>query len=240
MDFDRFGLIRRAGARIAEIGASHPDVEVPRYEGHSVTDLLRHTGQIHRRTTRVVKERLTERPEPEPAPDGDVPAWFTDGMLEMVATLEEADPVMSCWGFGPRPTVAFWTRRMAIETDVHRWDAESAAGKPAPFPDEVALDAIDELQVMSLPWTRLTEPRRPGPIVTFAPDGASDSWTIVENEDGYSIVPGALAEATVRGAPSDVLLALFGRPHGALEETGAADAHRHWRRIVTAMRDAAL
>lgn len=238
--YDRFELMRRAGARLAEIGAAHPEAEVPRYPGHSVTDLLRHTGQIHRRTSRIIREQLTERPQLDHAPDDDVPEWFTDGLLEMVAVLESADPVMTCWGFGPSPNVAFWTRRMAIETDVHRWDAESATGDPAPFRVEVAADGIDELQVMSLPWTQVTDPRRPGPVAAFAPQDVADTWTLVENDDGYQMVPGSLTEAVVSGPASDVLLALFGRPHGPLEETGPAEAHRHWRRIVDAMRDAAI
>lgn len=204
-----------------------------------MSDLLVHTGRMHRRTTRVVQERLTQRPEPAPAPEGDVPRWFTEGLDEMVETLEGADPTMSCWGLGPRPTVAFWTRRMAIETEVHRWDAEAAVGEPTAFAPEVALDAIDELRVMASRWSP-SATRRPGPVVTVAPEESQDRWTLVEKEDGYEFIPGDLADAHVSGPASDLLLALFGRPHGPLTEIGEADAHRRWRAIVASLRDADL
>lgn len=240
-DPDRFDLIRRAGRRIVEVGEKAPTSGVPRYPGHTVTDLLVHTGRMHRRTTRVVRERLTQRPEPAPAPDGDVPRWFAEGVDEMVETLEGADPAMSCWGLGPRPTVGFWTRRMAIETDVHRWDAEAAVGEPTPLSPEVALDAIDELQVMAPRWSPSEGASiRPGPVVNVAPEASQDRWTLVEHESGYEFIPGALADATVSGSASDLLLALFGRRHGPLTETGDTDAHRHWKAIVASLRDADL
>lgn len=239
-DTERFDLIHRAGRRIVEVGEKAPTAGVGRYPGHTVTDLLVHTGRVHRRTTRVVRERLTQRPEAAPAPEGDVPRWFAEGLDEMVETLQGADPVMSCWGLGPRPTVAFWTRRMAIETDVHRWDAEAAVGEPTAFSPEVALDAIDELQVMAVPWSPSEGPRRPGPVVTIAPEESQDRWTLVEKANGYEFVPGGLADASVSGSASDLLLALFGRQHGALTEAGDADAHRHWRAIVASLSEAAL
>lgn len=239
-DPDRFALIRRAGRRIVELGEKSPTARVPRYPGHTVADLLVHTGLVHRRATRIVRERLTQRPEPDPAPEGDIPRWFAEGLDEMIETLEGADPVMSCWGFGPRPTVAVWTRRMAIETDVHRWDAEAAVGEPTAFTPEMALDAIDELQVMAPRWSPSEGTRRLGPVVTVAPEESGNRWTLVEKDQGYEFVPGALADATVSGSASDLLLALFGRQHGTLTETGDADAHRRWRAIVASLKDAAL
>ncbi|MGH3285849.1 MAG: maleylpyruvate isomerase family mycothiol-dependent enzyme, partial [Streptosporangiaceae bacterium] len=48
--------------------------------------------------------------------------------------------------YDPDQTVAFWIRRMAQETVVHRIDAELAAGLPVtPVPDDLALDGVDEV-----------------------------------------------------------------------------------------------
>ena len=42
-------------------------------------------------------------------------------------------------------TVGFWSRRLASETLVHRWDAELDAGiDGAPMDAAVAADAVDE------------------------------------------------------------------------------------------------
>lgn len=233
-DYDRIGLIRRAGERIAGVAAVAPDATVRRYRDRTVIDVVRHTGLVHRRTTKVVRERLTERPRSQRPPEEGVVEWFTDGLAEMVDTLESADPSLSCWGFGPDPTVAFWTRRMALETEVHRWDIESATGEPTPPDPEVAADGIDEIRIMWLPWVKPEEAVSPGPITTFAPVDAKDTWTLIGNDDGYELVLGTLADAIVSGPSADIYLALLGRDHGHLTETAPSS----WREVAAMMGEA--
>lgn len=54
---------------------------------------------------------------------------------------------MECWHFFPAPSpLAFWARRQAHETTVHRVDAESArGGTPTEIAPDFAADGIDEL-----------------------------------------------------------------------------------------------
>ena len=98
-------------------------------------DLLRHTGYIHRWATRHVTECpdhvLDGPPEEEilrgGAPDPELLGWFRAGHAALVETLTTADPALECATFMAAPSsLAFWARRQAHETAIHRADAESA------------------------------------------------------------------------------------------------------------------
>ena len=55
-------------------------------------------------------------------------------------------PDLDCWAFLPAPSpLAFWSRRQAHETAIHRADVESALRVRPVYPKEFAADGIDEL-----------------------------------------------------------------------------------------------
>ncbi|WP_455353941.1 maleylpyruvate isomerase family mycothiol-dependent enzyme [Streptomyces sp. SYSU K217416] len=130
-----------------EAGADAP---VPTCPGWQIRDLLRHTGMVHRWATRFVAEGATAFVPDTGEPDLDgaeLLDWFREGHDLLVAALRAAPPDLECWSFMPAPSpLAFWARRQAHETAVHRLDAESARatrtdGLDAAFAD----DGIDEL-----------------------------------------------------------------------------------------------
>lgn len=228
-----------SAATMIEVGRASPGATVPRYRGWSVAGLLTHTGRVHRRTTKVVSELLTERPEMDPAPDSDIVDWFAEGVAQMVDVLEAADPTVPCWGFGDEPTVGFWVRRMSLETAVHRWDAESAVGVSTPFDPSVAADGIDEVRTMWLGAVPVDPNGDRGPLAVFDPGDADGTWTLVADEDRYRLVDEDLpAPCRVSGPASDIYLAILSRLHGPLEERGNIDALARWRNIVRSMSDA--
>ncbi|MCX5374514.1 maleylpyruvate isomerase family mycothiol-dependent enzyme [Streptomyces sp. NBC_00103] len=146
---DREG--RSLAAAAAEAG---PDAKVPTCPDWQVRDLLRHTGAVHRWATSFVAEG-TPAPRPlgePPELDGDALLdWFREGHLRLVGTLSAAPRDLRCWHFLPAPSpLAFWARRQAHETAVHRVDAESARGRaPGDIAQDIAADfaadGIDEL-----------------------------------------------------------------------------------------------
>jgi uncharacterized protein (TIGR03083 family) len=131
------------------------DACVPSCPPWRVRDLLRHIGYVHRWAASFVVEELA-RPLPGrpgeaellrggPA-DGELLSWFTVGHAGLVSALRAADPGLSCWTFLEAPSpLAFWARRQAHETAIHRVDAELAGGVPGPFPADFAADGVDEL-----------------------------------------------------------------------------------------------
>jgi uncharacterized protein (TIGR03083 family) len=110
------------------------DAAVPACPGWQVRDLLKHTGYVHRWATGYVTERHTSRMGvSEKDVLGEGPAdealldWFREGHASLVTALEDADPSLECWTFLAAPSpLAFWARRQAHETAIHRVDAEQA------------------------------------------------------------------------------------------------------------------
>src|SRR5205814_4624190 len=118
--------------------------------GWTMARLVGHVGQVHQWAGEMVRTRSTEQldfrslSEP-PEGDGLVP-WFTEGVERVAASLEAAGVDVPVWNWGDAPkTSAFWFRRMAEETSVHRWDAEDAIGQAAPIDAGLAAEGIDEL-----------------------------------------------------------------------------------------------
>jgi uncharacterized protein (TIGR03083 family) len=148
-------LDREGGALAAAAEKAGCGAEVPTCPGWRVRDLLRHTGMVHRWATAFVAEGLTEhRPDDGlPGLDGDeLLAWFREGHRRLVTALAAAPPGLDCWHFLPAPSpLAFWARRQAHETTVHRLDAESArdgappGGAPSGVGADFAVDGIEEL-----------------------------------------------------------------------------------------------
>ena len=171
---------------------------VPSCPAWQVKDLLRHTGYIHRWAARHIAERpgeVIDGPSEEeilrggPA-DEDLLDWFRAGHAALVETLAGADPEVRCATFMPAPSpLAFWTRRQAHETAIHRADAELAAGPadgPVPeYPPRFAADGIDEL-IMGFGQRRKYQPPAAaapdtGPLRVIAAD-TGDAWSVEARE----------------------------------------------------------
>ena len=134
---EHIDVLRDQGAMLADAaGRAGLDASISPCPPWRVKDLLRHTGYIHRWAARHLTERPAQvidgPPEAEilvggPA-DAGLLSWFRAGHAALVQTLEDADPGLDCAAFMPAPSpLAFWARRQAHETAIHRADAESAA-----------------------------------------------------------------------------------------------------------------
>lgn len=194
------------------------DAPVPSCPGWRIRDLLAHLGFVHRWAAGyVAQERTDKTREPgeeeivrlAPA-DGSLVSWFREGHAGLVSVLAAADPAVRCWTFLAAPSpLAFWARRQAHETAIHRVDAQLAAaatlpgGGLDPFPAGLAADGVDEL----LAGFAARQPRSlsdsPATLVITAEDGASaPSWTVVMGSE-HAGVPRLLAPAAPGGTGAD-------------------------------------
>jgi uncharacterized protein (TIGR03083 family) len=239
---ERDGALMAAAARESGLQAT-----VPSCPPWQVRDLLRHQSYVHRWAADFVGQQL---PEPVPdvseaeilasgPPDDGLLDWFTAGYKALADTLRTADPAVRCWTFLPAPSpLAFWARRQAHETAIHRADAQLAAGPVTPFAADFAADGIDELIMGFL--GRRTADERPGQraLLVSAADAGAD-WLITLTPDEARIVQvergGGPAAATLTGSASALYLLLWNRAgadDGDVRIEGDADLVKSWQERV--------
>lgn len=204
---DKLSVIESEGARIVELGRKDPERVVPQYPEWTMRDLISHTASIHGRTTLVCETLPLERISAPRLPEGaDELDWYTETLAGMIASLRATDPNTEVWAFNSLSTIAFWERRMLVETGVHRWDAEQAFGEPDPLLDEVSTAGLDEFSVMWLPSLHNL------PTLQVTATDLDETWVYGDGEP----------EETVAGPASDIYLRLMARPGAELPASWAA------------------
>jgi uncharacterized protein (TIGR03083 family) len=225
--------LRADSAALAEAARLGLDEPVPSCPGWSVADLVQHTGRVHRAVTRRVRnldlERRSSSDIPLP-PRPELVNWFEDGAEALGPVLEAAQPDASVWNWSIRPKVAsFWWRRMAQETAVHRWDAESAHARQQPIAADVAVDGVDEFLDVFLPTDLAEKPTTDliGTVQLQCSDRPA-SWLVTVSGGVLLARPNQEPTAsdrplaTVSAPASDLLLLLWrrGEPTRTGLETG--------------------
>jgi uncharacterized protein (TIGR03083 family) len=230
---EHVNALRRQGEWLADAAErAGLDATVPPCAPWQVKDLLRHTGYVHRWAARHITEcqdQIIDGPSEEEilrggADDAGLLAWFRDGRAALVQTLAMADPAVACATFMPAPSpLAFWARRQAHETAIHRADAESAAGTTPGYEADFAADGIDEL-ITGFGWRSKYQPSTDqktsgGTRLRVLATDTGDAW-LVEAQEGR-LQPrrdaGSQEEAgcTVSGPASGVYLYLWNRAEAA-------------------------
>jgi uncharacterized protein (TIGR03083 family) len=216
--------LRRDGALLAgAVSTVEPDRPVPTCPDWVVRDLVHHMGMVHRWAAEVVRSAADGSPDAEGVvaaqggypPDDRLVAWFLDGHAAVVDALESAPVDLSCWTFLPAPSPrAFWARRQAHETAIHRADAEAAGSPITPFPAAFAADGIDELLMgfAARPGGRL-KADRPRSLAVAPVDGDSAGWVVTVGPARATVARGdtAGADCTVTGPASDLYLWVWNR-----------------------------
>ncbi|MDY7100425.1 MAG: maleylpyruvate isomerase family mycothiol-dependent enzyme [Actinomycetota bacterium] len=216
------------GRRLMEVAATTDlDARVPSCPDWSIGELVGHVAWVHRWVTTVLTTPEGERPSRKtvpPSPEGpEVLTWYAEGLGTLDATLRATDPDREVVVFGGTGPARFWSRRMAHENALHRWDIEVAAGlEPAPIAGDVALDGIEEaLEVMMPPRFALDEFGPNGETLhlhttdldTIDGVGEGDGeWIITFGAEGVEVTHGhAKGDAAVRGTASDLALFVYSR-----------------------------
>jgi len=234
----REGELLAAAAERAGMGAA-----VPSCPDWAVRDLLKHTGYVHRWAAGFITRGLT-RPAGAASEaeilsqglgDAELPGWFREGHAALVRALDEAAPDLDCWAFLAAPSpLAFWARRQAHETAVHRADAEQAAaaatqgaldgpadgsaglaGGPA-FEPAFAANGVDEL-IMGFLARNISRggwPGLDGSLAIHAADGADGAadWLVRGGSEAPGVSHGTgPAGCDVTGPARDLYLTLWNR-----------------------------
>ena len=227
-------LLASAAARIS------PDTAIPTCPDWRMRDLVHHTGMVQRwATSHVVEPRTTDFDAEGVVgaypPDETMVSWFREGHARLVAALREAPAELACWTFLLAPSgLAFWARRQAHETAIHRADAESATGSITAFTPEFAADGIDELLFGFVPRPK-SRPRveRSCTLHLHATD-VDGEWIAHLGPESFRAERGhAKADCAVRGTASDLHLLLWNRRSAeGMEVLGDRGILDLWRRGV--------
>ncbi len=214
--------LRREGALLADAASAvELDAPVPHCPGWRVRELVRHTGGVHRWAAayvggarpRPMEDEETRAIMAPPDDDGALIGWFREGHSSLVKTLEAAPPDLHCWSFLPAPSpLAFWARRQAHETAIHRADAQGAGGAVSRHAPPLAADGVDEL-LLGFASRRNGKLRADPPrtIHLHATDTGAD-WLVRVEPDRIDVSPEAGdADWSVAGPASDLYLLLWNR-----------------------------
>ncbi|MFF9646491.1 maleylpyruvate isomerase family mycothiol-dependent enzyme [Kitasatospora aureofaciens] len=222
---EHIDALRREGVLLAD-AAARTDLAapVPTCPDWRLGDLVRHVGQVHRWAAAYPSQGLDAVLDeagaravigPDPS-DAALLDWFREGHAALVTTLSEAPADLECWSFLPAPSpLAFWARRQAHETAVHRFDADAAAGSPGPAVDPAfALDGIDELLCGFMARGRAkVHGDGPRTVRIRATDGPG-SWRLTVSREPLAVTTEESpepADLTITGPAHELYLLLWNR-----------------------------
>jgi uncharacterized protein (TIGR03083 family) len=214
------------------------DAAVPTCPGWRVRDLLHHVGGVHRWAASFVRDgRLDPADPPQESffaqpPDADLGEWFRAGHVALVTALRTADPGLSCWSFLPAPSpLAFWARRQAHETAIHRVDAQAALGRVTAVTPEFAVDGVAELLECFFARSRGRLVADPAVRLGVRATDTGHAWTVHIEPAGRRVVPEAQeADLVLRGAAAELYRLLWNRSDlDAVHAEGDLAVWRLWQ-----------
>jgi len=219
--------------------AVDPGTTVPATPEWTMAKLVKHCGTTHAWARAVIERGEFANPGELdlglPATEADYPDWIEVGAAAFAATASAADPGAPTWSWGVDQHVGFWSRRMAHETTIHRWDAQSAPGPQDPVDVPMAVDGIDERLENLVPSMEFNSAGPDalsggGETIHLHCTDADGEWLLRFGDDGFTFTrEHAKGDLAIRGDASDLLLWLVGRRSlDGLEtfgDTGVADTH---------------
>jgi len=234
-------VIQEDGHALVAAAESNWARPVPDCPAWDAAGLVRHTGTVLEwiATIVVTGEPASFRSLPlPPAGDADLPAWLLDNLDRTVGVLGAADPQQTVWTFSSLGDhrASWWRRRLAVETAIHRWDAQHAVAveggpPPTPLDADAAAAGIAEFVTEFLPGLLKSCTERPsGKVHLLLTDMAPERWLDLD-ELGSDDPVHARADATVRGTASDVLLWLTNRRADSVDVHGDPDLLDAWTRL---------
>ncbi|HEY3558126.1 MAG TPA: maleylpyruvate isomerase family mycothiol-dependent enzyme [Kribbella sp.] len=226
--------LRADSARLGEVARTGLGAAVPSCPGWSVDDVVRHVAMVYVHKIEVLKRGSLPDPWPPDFSGLDTLQWYDEARHAIVDALERAGTGTPTWTFNPRDaTSAFWYRRMAHETAVHRIDVEQAHDVVTRIDPELALDGIDEILYPTVggPWWEEGDTTYPIDA-TLRLTAAGRSWTVSADATSVDVRQGAEGDpaAEISGDPAQVYLWLWGRAgEDAIEIAGDPNVVRAFR-----------
>jgi uncharacterized protein (TIGR03083 family) len=220
---DRTGYVSSLRADAAGLLAAADlglDAEVPSCPGWRVERLVGHVGRVYRTMAGWVRSGVAPTDVPRPPAGPDVRGWTAEALESLVDALssDTRPGLVPTWA-GDQPAL-FWPRRMALETAIHRWDAEAAHGVAQPIDAELAVDGVDELLDVLMPVHAGGEALTgDGETIHLHATDVDGEWLVTLTSGRPTVErTHAKGNVAVRGPASDLLLLLWNRGDAAGRE----------------------
>ena len=191
--------------RIADAVRRNPTGRVTSCPDWSGADLLAHVSGFARYLTDLLAGRADNDTEFPKVPVDEAAQTYDADLARLVRALRDTPPdaPVSHWA-AVQQVAASWQRRAVHELAVHRWDAETLGGDPAPMDQDVALDGIAEFFEVFVA-TGISAGMVPPAEATLLLE-ITDTGTRREEH-----LPDPGPVTTLRGTASDLMLALWRR-----------------------------
>jgi uncharacterized protein (TIGR03083 family) len=245
--FDRHcaEIVTQTSLLVDHLAGADLTVPVPTCPGWNVSQLARHIDGGQRWARDIVATRASAPPSDVALRDlsgatnddaDELSALLTEAAAALKATLTDVGPDAQMWCPVDGGGAAFYARRFAYETAMHRADAALALGVTYALDPDVAADAVDEwLELGCLPfhfevhpWMR--ELLAPGRTIGLHATDTDAHWLLDLTGDVIAWRRAdERAAAEIRGPVTDLLLAIYRRrPVSRLDVTGDATLVDFW------------
>lgn len=221
--------------------APRPDLAVPACPGWTASDLLAHTGGAHRWADHVLAQGPAAQERRLPAAPRQIEEWlrwYREGLDRLRESFDRLGPTEPVWTpTAGVATSAWWARKMAVETAIHRWDAQDAGcaadgSAPLELHSTVAAGGIDEFSSEFLPGLLAYQgDNGPRGLARLEAHDIRREW-VLDLRPTDPVGGAKDAELTVvAGSASTLLLWMWNRhpdPFSVLSVTGPPDLLTDW------------
>ena len=234
-------IVEHASA-IADALADAATNPVPTCPSWDVAKLALHVGLVQAWAAAQVVQAGADGIDPRSlprAPEGPERVdWLRRTAADCAQALDGRAPDQPAGRWRDMPVdVAFWRRRIAHETVVHRVDADRASDRATSVDGDLAADGISEVADVFLPLAPLGEHGPTGALHLVRSDGAG-RWAFTTGADiredgGPATGDGGSPTATVTGPALSLLLMVWGRDRGEpLNTAGDAGVLASWTSVL--------
>lgn len=214
LDSPSYDLCRASDFELLVAAARRdPTAHVPTCPEWDVAGLCDHLARVYQgRAHTIAHGEFLASDRFEVRNDGADPVeWLQRWYVELDRQLQgHADDEPTVTFMPDATTIRFWRRRMALETLVHRTDAEVAVGTATAMDDALSADGVNELLWFGLHPKQDHHDSDASTSVLRLTDGAR-AWNVALGDGVYDPTSTLEPTTTVRGSAPALLLALSGR-----------------------------
>ncbi|MEM7096041.1 MAG: maleylpyruvate isomerase family mycothiol-dependent enzyme [Actinomycetota bacterium] len=225
---ERLDAARRSVEYICSRSPEQMLLPVPNCPGWTVYNAAVHIGRVGVAWRSMIlatpddpESRTRGYADAEARGTGHPPHVLQGWAIAAIDALDD-DTERSCYFSmtGGEGTVALWAWHAASELAVHRLDVESALDEPHTMSATEVTDALDYACSFFLPAMARVTGREPDRLDVVTSTGAR-----------FQVGADAEAAVTLRGDTTDLLLAVWGRPHGDVAVDGDPTVLERWRSL---------